>query len=312
MKLLVTTAADLHIHAPEGVQVVPFDERADVPAADRDAEAVVLWGSNPDLGGLLRGLPRLRWVQSLSAGVERFVAAPVPPNVILTTGQHFHDRTVAEHALALTLAAVRRLPQALDSQRAHRWDPSLTAPQPWRPDGGISSLYGAQVAIWGFGGIGQQAARLFAAFGAHVTGIARSAGTRAGFRVVGPDRVTEALAGVDVLVMVLPSTPQTAHALDGPAIAALPRHAWVVNVGRGSTIDEDALVQALRTGRIAGAALDVMAHEPLPADSPLWDAPHTILTPHAAGGRPLGASERIERNLRSLLTGQPLEAVYRG
>lgn len=91
--------------------------------------------------------------------------------------------------------------------------------------------------------------------------------------------------------MILPATAETAHVLDAERLAALPDHAYVVNVGRGATVDEDALVRALTEGRIAGAALDVTAVEPLPAESPLWDAPNLILTPHAAGGRPVGADE---------------------
>jgi phosphoglycerate dehydrogenase-like enzyme len=109
--------------------------------------------------------------------------------------------------------------------------------------------------------------------------------------------------------MILPSTPATTGALDAARLAALPAHAHVVNVGRGSTVDEPALVAALAEGRIAGAALDVTDTEPLPADSPLWDAPNLVLTPHAAGGRPVGADELIAHNVAALLSGRALRNV---
>ena len=92
-------------------------------------------------------------------------------------------------------------------------------------------------------------------------------------------------------------------------LALLPAHAWLVNVGRGSTVDEAAVLAALRAGRLAGAALDVFATEPLPADSPLWDEPSVIISPHAAGGRPIGAADRITANLAALLAGDPLTDV---
>ncbi len=101
----------------------------------------------------------------------------------------------------------------------------------------------------------------------------------------------------------------TRHALDADRLARLPRHAWVVNVGRGTTVDEDALAAALEAGRLGGAALDVFATEPLPADSPLWTAPNCVVSPHAAGGRPQGAEALIAENLRRCLAGQPLRNV---
>jgi phosphoglycerate dehydrogenase-like enzyme len=109
--------------------------------------------------------------------------------------------------------------------------------------------------------------------------------------------------------MILPATPATTRALDAGRLAALPRHALVVNVGRGSTVDEPALVAALTERRIAGAALDVTEVEPLPVDSPLWDAPGLLVTPHAAGGRPVGADELVAANLAALLAGRELRNV---
>ena len=165
--------------------------------------------------------------------------------------------------------------------------------------------------VWGFGGIAATLAPHLAALGAHVTGVARSAGERHGFPVVAVDELPRLLPGTDVLLMILPATPDTERALNAELLALLPAHAWLVNVGRGATVDEGALLDALRSGRLGGAALDVFATEPLPPDSPLWDEPNVIVTPHAAGGRPLGAAELITANLAALRDGRPLRNVVR-
>jgi len=117
------------------------------------------------------------------------------------------------------------------------------------------------------------------------------------------------LPTADVLVNILPTAASTDRALDARRLALLPRTAWLVNVGRGSTVDEDALVDALRGGGLAGAALDVTRTEPLPVDSPLWDLPNVLITPHAAGGRPLGAAALIIANAQALRRSEPLTNV---
>ncbi len=142
-----------------------------------------------------------------------------------------------------------------------------------------------------------------------MTGVARRALKEGHVTVIDESHVLDQLAQTDVLIMILPSTPATRGALDADTLAALPAHAWVVNVGRGDAVDEQALMDALRSGRIAGAALDVTSIEPLPADSPLWDTPNLIITPYAAGGRPLGALDLLAENLNALLTGRPLHNV---
>jgi phosphoglycerate dehydrogenase-like enzyme len=173
----------------------------------------------------------------------------------------------------------------------------------------VTTLLGARVLVWGFGSIGQTVAPFLEQLGAEVRGVARSAGERSGFAVVAEEDLAGELGHTDVLLMILPSTDATTRALDAGRLAALPEHAYVVNVGRGSTVDEPALVAALCGGGIAGAALDVTSTEPLPADSPLWDAPNLLLTPHAAGGRPVGADELITDNLAALLAGRDLKNV---
>ena len=201
------------------------------------------------------------------------------------------------------------MPAAARAQAEHRWADELGGLQPLRPEGQVTTLIGARVLVWGFGAIGQTLAPVLKALGAEVRGAARRAGERSGFPVAGEDDLERELGRTDVLIMILPSTAATDRALDARRLAALPAHAYVVNVGRGSTVDEAALVAALEEGRLAGAALDVTRMEPLPADSPLWDAPNLVLTPHAAGGRPVGADALVSANVAALLAGRELRNV---
>jgi phosphoglycerate dehydrogenase-like enzyme len=313
MKLLLPDSLPLAPDLPGDVRAVVYDATAPVPDEHLDAEALVVWGSSgADLARVAGRMPRLRWVQALAAGPDAVLAAGFPEDVVVTAGTGLHDRPVTEHALALVLALVRRLPAAAEAQAGHRWADELGGLQPLHPPGAVTTLLGARVLVWGFGSIGQTLAPLLHRLGAQVRGIGRSAGERSGFPVVTEDGLESELGATDVLVMVLPSAPDTANALDAGRLAALPPHAYVVNVGRGSTVDEAALAAALAEGRLAGAALDVTAVEPLPADSPLWHARNLLLTPHAAGGRPVGADALIAHNLAALRGGDPLRnAVQR-
>ncbi|MGY1739492.1 MULTISPECIES: NAD(P)-dependent oxidoreductase [unclassified Blastococcus] len=310
MKLLLPDSLPLAPDLPAGVTAVTYPAAAPVPEQHRDAEALVVWGSAPaDLAAAAGDMPRLRWVQSLAAGPDAVLAAGFPDDVVITSGAGLHSRTVTEHALALVLALVRRLPAAARAQAEHRWARELGGLQPLHPEGAVTTLLDARVLIWGFGAIGETLAPVLRALGAQVRGVARSAGQRAGFDVVAEADLAAELGRTDVLVMVLPATEGTRHALDAGRLAALPRHAHVVNVGRGTTVDEAALAQALAAGRLAGAALDVTETEPLPPASPLWDAPNLVLTPHAAGGRPVGADALIAANAAALLEGRELRNV---
>lgn len=307
MKLLLSSLVEDEPCVPDGVELVRYQANRPIPEQHIDAEILVDWGNGADmLADAARRLDRLRWVQTLSAGPDLVLGAGFGPDVLVTGGVGLHDKPVSEHALALILALVRELPQAAAAQARHEWSRPLGGARPLHPAGRITTLLGARVLIWGFGSIGTTLAGLLAALGAQVTGVARSAGERSGFPVVAEDGLDEALAGIDLLVMVLPSTPETDGALSADRLARLPAHALVVNVGRGSTVDEAALVAALQAGRLGGVGLDVTRSEPLPADSPLWEAPHVVITPHAAGGRPVGSAALIEDNLGRLLVGEPL------
>jgi phosphoglycerate dehydrogenase-like enzyme len=310
MKLLLPNSLPLAPALPEGVDAVTYDASVPVPDEHLDAEGLVVWGSSAhDLRAVAGRMPRLRWVQTLAAGPDSVLAAGFPENVVITAGTGLHDRPVAEHALALVLALVRRLPAAGRAQAEHRWADELGGLQPLHPTGEVTTLLDARVLIWGFGHIAQTLAPMLRLLGAEVRGVARQAGERSGFEVVAESDLTAELRRTDVLIMILPATRDTTRALDAGRLAELPPHASVINVGRGATVDEPALVDALAGGRIAAAALDVTETEPLPADSPLWDAPNLLLTPHAAGGRPVGADNLISANLTALLAGRGLRNV---
>lgn len=313
MKVLLPDSVEIELTLPDGVTGVVYSITSPVPEEHRDADVLVVWG-NPDhqLRDAARRLDRLRWVQSLAAGPDAVLRAGFAPGVLVTAGGGLHDRTVAEHTLALVLGAARRLNLLVRAQIGRRWAVELGGLQPlWEKDN-FRTLRGAHVVIWGFGGIAASLAPHLTALGARVTGVARSAGERHGYPVVTAAEFGTLLPAADVFIMILPDTAETRHALDAKVLALLPKHAWVVNVGRGSTVDETALLAAVRENRIGGAALDVFETEPLPAASPLWDEPNVIISPHAAGGRPLGAGGLIRENIDNLLAGRPLKhAVQR-
>lgn len=311
MKVLLPTSLPLTVQAPRGHDVVfvDYDVASPVPDEHTDAEVLVAWGNTRgQLADSAQRLTSLGWIQALAAGPDVILAAGFAPHVVVTSGRSLHDGPVAEHALGLVIAAVRRLDLMHDAQRAGRWARELGGVQSAEPSffPGLGTVHGREVTIWGFGSIGQRLAPLLAALGAHVVGVATEAGERAGFPVITAADLPGRLATTDVLVMILPATSATEHALDATRLAQLPPTAWVVNVGRGTTVDEEALDVALRSGALAGAALDVFEREPLVADSPLWSTPNLIITPHAAGGRPQDAAALIERNLRAFLDGTPL------
>lgn len=290
-----------------GHRVVAYDPGGELPEEAFDAEVLVLWGSSREwFARMAPRFRRLRLVQGLAAGPDYVLGARVPEGVVLATGQGLHDETVAEHALALILAGVRRLHLHVRSQLERRWRSDIGGLQPDDDPAHLTSLSGARVLIWGYGSIARTLAPLLVALGAQVTGVATSAREEGGIRVVAADDVDGHLPGTDVLVMILPGTEATANVLDERRIGMLGPRSWVVNVGRGSTIDEPALIRALAAGRLGGAALDVTVQEPLPPESPLWDLENVIITSHAAGGRPRGAAELVAANIRAVREGLPV------
>ncbi|KEF56272.1 uncharacterized protein A1O9_07853 [Exophiala aquamarina CBS 119918] len=311
-KLLYPTTLKLDIKSLEGysVELKPYDGKSPFADEDTDAEFLVTWSNTPDnLKDASKRLKKLRWIQSLAAGPNDVLSAGFDSSIIVTTGSGLHDHTVAEHALGMLLNSARRFYEMRDYQLQGKWPGHLGGPQPDRPAGAFTTLRDANILIWGFGNIAKKLTPWLTALGATVRGVARHAGVRNGIEVYSEDKLPELLPKTDALVMILPGSESTHHALNAERLKLLPKHAWIVNVGRGTSVDEDALTAALEKGEIGGASLDVFEKEPLPEGSSLWKAPNLVVSPHAAGGRPQDAEALIAYNLRRLLAGQELKNV---
>jgi phosphoglycerate dehydrogenase-like enzyme len=313
-KLLYPTSLEFDVKALEGfnVSLHSYDVKKPIPDDLTDAEVFITWCNSPDnLKDAAKRLTKLKWIQSLAAGPNDVLNAGFDASKItICTGSGLHDRTVAEHALGLLLAAARKFHEMRDYQLQGKWPGHLGGPQPDRPKDAFTTLRDANIVIWGFGNIAKALTPSLIALGAKVQGVARHAGVRDGIQVYSEDKLPDILPKTDALVMILPGSESTKNVLNAERLKLLPKHAWIVNVGRGTTIDEDALFDALQNSKIGGAALDVFAQEPLPEDSKLWKASkNLILSPHAAGGRPQGAEDLIAYNLRKFMAGQELKNV---
>ncbi|KAK4666306.1 hypothetical protein QC763_0071510 [Podospora pseudopauciseta] len=315
MKLLYPTSLVLDPAKITGFPTLtlhPYDVKSPtLPSEHHDAEILVTWANSKDnLTYAVKNLKDLKWIQSLAAGPNDVLSAGFDASKVkITTGSGLHDKTVAEHALGLLLNAARRFYEMRDYQLQGKWPGHLGGPQPDREKGTFRTLRDARVTIWGFGNIAKSLTPHLVALGATVKGLARSKGVRDGIEVFGEDSLEDILKETDALVMILPGDASTKHALNRERLGYLPNHAWVVNVGRGTSIDEDALFEALEGEQIGGAALDVFETEPLPEGNKLYGAKNLILSPHAAGGRPQGAEELIVENMRKFLGGQELKNI---
>lgn len=308
MKLLYPTSLVFDSSSLEGfgVSLHAYDVHKPIPEELIDAEILVTW-ANTNLADAAKRMRNLQWIQSLFAGPNDVLAAGFPSDIKVTAGTNLHDETVTEHALALLLSCARRLYEMRDYQNRGQWPGHLGGFLPDRPKGSFTSLKGANILIWGVGNIGRRLAPHLIALGANVRGVGLFEEIIDGIQVQTNDALPDLLPKTDALVMILPGSKATFHALNAERLKLLPSHAWVVNVGRGVCVDEKALAQALQDRRIGGAALDVFHTEPLPSSSPLWKAPNLIISPHAAGGRPRYSEALVAENLRRFLAGQPLK-----
>ncbi|WIB62104.1 NAD(P)-dependent oxidoreductase (plasmid) [Curtobacterium sp. MCLR17_007] len=292
--------------------IVVYDAHA--PSFDphlQTVDVLVVWQNTSENLQAATRLPGLRLVQTLAAGPDAVVEAGFGPSVRICSGRSLHDGTVAEHTLALLLHLVRRLDQLGASQRSASWDHEYRADQEDPASARAYTLHDAHVVVLGFGSIAERLTPMLRLLGAHVTGVATSGGERAGVPVRPVREVLDVVTDADVVVNLLPATETTRHLVDAALLERLAPGAVVVNVGRGATSDTDALVAALRSGRIRAAALDVFEQEPLPSSSTLWHEPGLVLTPHVAGNRPRGSGALVRRNVLALQQGAPLENVVR-
>ncbi len=249
--------------------------------------------------------PRLKWVHTSAVAVET-IALPelFARGVIVSNSRGVQATPIAEHVLAVLLALAKRLPFVLEQQRERRW-----AQNDFQGDRLPWLLRGRTLGLVGVGTIGSQIAQLASAFGMHVMAVRRRAdgGDVAAVHEMLAYRDLDALLGrADAIVIAAPLTPETTNMIGAAQFARMKRGAVLVNVGRARIIDHNALVDALRSGHLGGASLDVFPQEPLPADHPLWTAPNVILTPHTSGFRQGHWEEVID------LFGDNLERFRRG
>ncbi len=302
--------------APQAAQWLPRLQAA-VPgvelvlAADGPARAEQL-ATAPVVIGLcdaatLEAAKSLLWIQALSAGVERCVAVPglARRGIVLTNLQRTMGPSIAEHSIAMMMALARGLPAFGRSQQAARWDDGDAVTARMREVGGRTML------VVGLGGIGTEVARRAHGLGMRVIATRNSSREGPDFvaKVGLPGELKALAAEADVVVNATPLTPETTGIFDEAFFAAMKPGGYFITIGRGASTRTDALVAALRSGRLAGAGLDVTDPEPLPADSPLWAMPNVIITPHVSASSDLQL-ERIAvvvaENLRRYVAGEPL------
>jgi phosphoglycerate dehydrogenase-like enzyme len=286
----------LERHFP-GRPVHCWSSEAEFAAGVREVE--YLLALNPPRGHWARA-ERLRLIQVLGAGVDGVLPAPdLPVSVALANQRGMSAEPMAEFGLTLVLALLKRLPFFVAAQREHAWRRTLPV-----------RAAGRTLGILGLGAIGEALAIRAAALGMRVIGTQRTPkGHPAVARIEPPEHSDRVLAESDVVVLLLPLTDETRGLLSRERIARMKPGALLVNLARGGIVDEDALVEALRSGRLAAAAFDVFAEEPLPASSPLWEAPNLWITPHMAGGFPeiLDETTRLfAENVARLERGEPI------
>jgi phosphoglycerate dehydrogenase-like enzyme len=286
---------------------VTFGTGDDFAGALPEADVVVAGGlSDADLARATR----LRWLSSVAAGFEKIaLPALLARGVVVTNASGVHGPNIAEHVLAMMLMFTRGMPRLYRAQLARRWERNLRS----RSDG-PGELTGKTLLIVGLGRIGEAIAARARPFGMRVVALKRDPAARhdpavAVDEIGGMDALDEVLGRADHVCLTVPLTPETHHLMDARRLARLRVGAYLYNVARGAVIDEAALVEVLRAGRLAGAGLDVYEQEPLPASSPLWELENVILTPHVSGATPLyyeRAAALFADNLDRFLAGRPL------
>ncbi|HEY4387277.1 MAG TPA: D-2-hydroxyacid dehydrogenase [Ktedonobacteraceae bacterium] len=297
----------------EVAQTEVIYQKDDAAFKEALAEAEIVCGSLPS-DNWRELAPHLRWLQNPGAGIDRLLNTSImapDSGVIITTAAGVHQYVISEYVFGSMLMFNRSWPTMVELQAKHIWPHTAQEHQeyPLRKQ----ELVDRTLGIVGLGSIGRRIAQVGRAFGMEI--LASRHSTQAGDsdpdvdRLFSSEQLHEMLSQCDYVVLALPLTKQTKHLIGEAALRAMPAHSYLVNIGRGDIIDEQVLIRALRENWIAGAGLDVTSQEPLPADSPLYDLPNVILTPHISGGHDRYA-ERLGKlfieNLRRYRAGQPL------
>ena len=246
---------------------------AALPADAADANVLISFAMGLK-DEFFRDAGNLKWIQCLATGVDHLFRYPsLRPEVLLTSGRGIHGAPMRETVVYLMMGVSRGVARLVDDQKAHVWDRRL-----------YSLFNGKTAVIAGVGVVGIAIGQLLRAFGMHVVGVTRTPRPVEGFDEIIPTaRLQEAAGRADFLINVLPATADNALLFGAAVFAAMKPTAYYISAGRGQTVDETALIAALRDGKIAGAGLDVFQTEPLPADSPFWDLPNVFITPHLGG-----------------------------
>ena len=292
-------AGHLHKEFPQ-LRLVTARDLSELTGDLSDIEVLIAFGIgiDDDVIGRLRAL---KWIQSLATGVDHFLrCASLPPRVLITSGRGIHGAPMREMVVYLMMAVSRDVARQVEDDKAHLWDRRF-----W------SLLAGKTVVVVGIGVVGEAIGTLLEAFGMRVIGVTRTPRPLTGFdRMVASDRLIEIAREADYLINVLPASPENIGLFSREVFAAMKPGAYFINAGRGQTVDEPALIACLRSGAIAGAALDVFETEPLPAASPFWNLRNVFITPHL-GGYVIEYEELIMPlitcNMRLFLAGRPRE-----
>jgi phosphoglycerate dehydrogenase-like enzyme len=273
-----------------------------------DAEIVIAWSIRPEQ---IAAAKQLQWVHSPAAAVHQLMFPElVNSDIILTNAREVHGPVVAEHVIALIFALAKKIPDSVRLQQRHVWGQQIL----WDELPRIREVAGATVGIVGLGSIGRAVAKSAKALGMRVIAVREhpEKGSESADAVFGPAQIDELFRQADYVVLAAPVTETTKAIANAERLALMKTGACLINVGRGALVDEPALARALREKRIGGAALDVFPKEPLPVDSPLWDVPNLLITPHTAA-----LTEKLwerhyslfSENLQRYLSGSPLLAI---
>ena len=273
-----------------------------------DADACIAWSIRPEQ---FAHAQRLRWIHSPAAAVHQLMFPEmVASKVVITNARDVHGPVVAEHAIAVMLALAKKLPAAFHYQGTRTWGQQAM----WEQEPMLAEVNDARVIVIGLGSIGREFARRARALGAHVLAIREhpARGPETANEVAGMAELEQHLPHADFVVLAAPLTASTQMLINRERLSLMQESAYLINVSRGPLIDDEALIEALESEQIAGAALDVFAEEPLPRSSAYWDVPNVLITPHTAAVTPKlweRHYRQISANVRRFVAGEPLEGV---
>ena len=278
-----------------GIELIVTDDPAQLPDILPQAEGMISSGASRYTADVAKAIAthgtKLRWFQTVAAGNDGLVMHGIPSNVVVTGSGGHSAPVVAEHALALLMATSHCMPDIVRNTAEASWN------KDFRPR--YRSLFGKTAVVVGMGRIGQEITKRLKAFDMKVIGVTRSGAAHPGLDAAAPvSALCSALAEADAAIIAAPLTPETTGLFGAREFAAMKPGGFLVNISRGKMIDQAALHDALTSGHLAGAGLDVTDPEPLPGDDPLWGAPNLIVSPHIAGS---GSTESPKRLAAAVL-----------